>query len=390
MTSIYWLLGGSAAVAALLGSASWLVWPGHERSETRLAVGQALLVGAVVSVAFIPMQYGIQLGFRERDEQAADLARVQEERRELLSILASSADLRGIDLRDEDLRGLYLRGKNLTEANLQGADLRGANLDGARLTRADLSAVDMSGASARRVDLRGARVTGLRARAVDLTRADLSVASLSRVSTPLRSSRSLDFTDATMVRAHLQGAMLIHSGPGGVRLPARFVRADLSGARLDDAVLIGADLEGANLSGSSATGAFLCEANLEGSFLTHASFRDVDLIRADLRHAVILGFSSFSGADLRGADLRQTDTSEPTSYRFRDTHFNEGVGLPTDAFRDAMYDRHTRGSAAIARFDAQRSTKPVGGGCSWTRSWSRRRGNARSGEGQRSTIGLPP
>ncbi|MFA5150989.1 MAG: pentapeptide repeat-containing protein [Clostridia bacterium] len=82
---------------------------------------------------------------------------------------------------------------------------------------------------------------------------------------------------------------------GGERYVCEF-GADLSGANLMGANLMGADLTDANLMGANLMGADLTDANLRGANLTGADLTRADLTRADL-----------SGANLMGADLRSAN-----------------------------------------------------------------------------------
>ena len=78
-------------------------------------------------------------------------------------------------------------------------------------------------------------------------------------------------------------------------------RADLTGAALTGAVLMGADLTGAALTGADLTGAVLRRADLTGAVLTYAVLRRADLTDAVLRRA------DLRRADLTGAVLRRAD-----------------------------------------------------------------------------------
>jgi len=74
--------------------------------------------------------------------------------------------------------------------------------------------------------------------------------------------------------------------------------ADLIGANLREANLIGADLRDADLRGANLRGANLSGADLRDADLSGADLRDADLSEANLSEA------NLSGADLRDADLR--------------------------------------------------------------------------------------
>jgi hypothetical protein len=78
--------------------------------------------------------------------------------------------------------------------------------------------------------------------------------------------------------------------------------ADLSGARLYDAILSRADLSCAKLYGAKLYGAYLSDANLSGADLSCANLYGANLSGADLSDAD-LSFADLSGAKLYGADL---------------------------------------------------------------------------------------
>lgn len=84
--------------------------------------------------------------------------------------------------------------------------------------------------------------------------------------------------------------------------------ADLSGAKLIEAILSGADLFGAKLFEANLRDAFLIEANLSGAdlsmaYLIGADFMGASLMGANLRDAVLIT-AFLCRADLRRADLR--------------------------------------------------------------------------------------
>ena len=86
---------------------------------------------------------------------------------------------------------------------------------------------------------------------------------------------------ADLTGADLRRAVLI----GAVLTGAVLIGADLTGANLTGAALIGADLTSANLTGADLTGANLRRANLTGADLTHANLTNANLRRADLTGA---------------------------------------------------------------------------------------------------------
>ena len=88
-------------------------------------------------------------------------------------------------------------------------------------------------------------------------------------------------------------------------------RADLSGARLTDAILTGADLTSADLTDAKLYGAILSGANLTGADLTDAILTGADLTSADLTSADLtdanLYRANLTDANLTDANLTDAD-----------------------------------------------------------------------------------
>jgi len=100
---------------------------------------------------------------------------------------------------------------------------------------------------------------------------------------------------ANLNRADLNGAILKKA----ILIGANLNRASLYKAKLNEANLSGADLQSANL-----TKAILLGANLNGTYLNEANLSDVDLRGAKLNEAKLMNVHLIR-ADLRGADLRK-------------------------------------------------------------------------------------
>lgn len=192
-------------------------------------------------------------------------------------------DLRGANLRASDLRGTSLRETILAEGKLQesclaGADLDGADLSGADLSKADLSRANLAGANLTGANLRGANLHGAQLDGACLARADVSEAS---------------FSHADMVEADLGG---IHGRK------ARFVRARLEKAILEESELTGARFEFASLEGARLWRANLGQANLADANLGQADLREAKLGSADLRRARLVEIQR-EGLVLTGAKV---------------------------------------------------------------------------------------
>lgn len=89
-----------------------------------------------------------------------------------------------------------------------------------------------------------------------------------------------------------------------------FRNVDLSRANLRRACLVGADFRGANLSDADFTGAYLADANFQGANLNNADLSKAQLDRADMRWA------NLAGTQLKEADISQAQLSNPSQDRY--------------------------------------------------------------------------
>jgi uncharacterized protein YjbI with pentapeptide repeats len=198
------------------------------------SIGQALLLGALLSFGFGIIGQRLENEQKARDNQLAAEQAAVDLRRDLAGQVRTDAggkSFRGVDLEEQSFVGLNLSGFDLSEADLSHADLTDADLTDADLTDADLTDADLTAAHLSGADLPLA----------DLSHADLSGANLSGAFLGVA-----DLSDADLTAAHLSGADL--SG------------ADLSGADLTEADLTEAFLTEADLTGAHLTGAWLTRA----------------------------------------------------------------------------------------------------------------------------------
>jgi hypothetical protein len=183
-------------------------------------VGQALLLGAVLSFGFGIVGQRLENEQKTRDEQQAAEQKTRDEqraaeqaavdlRRDLAGQVrtdAGGSSFRGVDLVEQsfvglDLSGFDFSGANLSHADLSVAVLTDANLFDANLTGAELTFADLTSAFLFSTDLTGADLTE-----VDLTGADLTFADLT----------DADLTDAMLLRADLTDADLTDADLTGV------------------------------------------------------------------------------------------------------------------------------------------------------------------------------
>ncbi len=119
----------------------------------------------------------------------------------------------------------------------------------------------------------------------------------------IREREELDATNIQLDNADLAGADLkrVRMDFASLRSAqlssASLVNAKISQAKMFNTVLFKADLSQAELIETDFTNALLCGAKLTGAYLR----------RASLRGAKLYSFDNIPGADLSGADLRETD-----------------------------------------------------------------------------------
>lgn len=214
--------------------------------------------------------------------------------------LTRGADASGQDLTGADLSRLDLRGCNFTGAQMESVSLVGANVSGAVFMAAVLAHADLRGMIAIGTTFRGANLGGAQWAGAVLDGADLSEATL----------MSSDLTGSSLRGAQLAGALLLETRWGaadwsGVRArdqtfyQARLGALDLRDADLSGSSFIQCDLRGATLAGATLTGASFLTCNLEQVSLAGATLSD-----AVFSMHCLLGNTDFTGAQMRGCNLR--------------------------------------------------------------------------------------
>jgi uncharacterized protein YjbI with pentapeptide repeats len=197
-----------------------------------------------------------------------------------LGMSANDANFSGTDLRDAKIAGGYSGGyferADFSNANLAGATLHG-RFHGAKFSGAVLTGTLMLGAD------------GLESQRDDLRRAG-AIVTAEDFAAAIESGR--DFSDSILRHAKLQGVRLTG---------AKLAGADLHSANLDDSQLDGADLRRVHLYFATAKGARFDRADLSGAKVNNMSAAGASFVGAKLVN------TSLAGADLSGADLRNAD-----------------------------------------------------------------------------------
>lgn len=220
---------------------------------------------------------------------------------------------------------------------LKDRDLRNARLIKARLS-GELGAADLSGAN-----LSGAAVLGTLVINSDtrMTGTDLSYLQ-SDGNNPVIAENA-DLTGVNFTKANLYGAKLSH--------------ADLTRAKLPEAVLTGANLTSANLSEAGLEKADLSYATLSQGQLNKAMLKGVNLEQADISYA------DFSGASLQQANLAGTQL---TGVNLSGADLHGATFISAQGADSALIDSQTNFTAAVcpdgATVDGTQVTTCVGHG----------------------------
>lgn len=366
-----------ATVAVIIASAVFLLAPRKGRTEGHRQIGRPLLTGAVVGLALMPAQYSTQAFVRSRDAQTVQKARqedrrtaIRDQRQQLIEQINFSRDLRTIDLHTKDLHGLYLARRNLRHADLSHANLKnanlsysdlryaelgyanlvGANLDHARLDGSELERADFSGA-----DLTHARIVKAHITETRFDRANMSHATLRPQESVFSDYNS--FIATRMIRTHLRGVHLDNASFA----KAFLYKVDLRGALLRHSSFRGAAVYESNASGADMCGAEMSNARIVGSTLLMAS-----LVRTNWEGAFITTNSTLAGADLRKAATARLHVVSRLSSSNGNAGFDAAAaGYPSKQlmYRASASPSATGHPSLLARYGAEtRSGPDVGAG----------------------------
>lgn len=292
-----------------------------DEAEGRLIEGTATLRRMTAEAAYPerPLSPWVarQFGVRVLDHVRAGLS--------LAGRDLAGADLAGADLSGVDLSGAFLERANLQHARLCGANLARAALTQARLDHADFTGADLTDANLNGVSARGTCLDGARMSGGMVMEACFSGASARRAVLSGQRFLSSDLTGADLSEARIEEAVFIRVKAAGLRLDRARMRqcqvleSDFTGARLDGAFIDRCaflKLTAPNMSAARADvrgSAFIGEAQLGGldcseGLCNGASFFGADLTGAVFRRAVcertVFNEARLAGADFRLATLR--------------------------------------------------------------------------------------
>ncbi len=236
----------------------------------------ATLMGAVLKGAFIR---GATLSGANLQACDASEATLEDLDLDLLhgnGLRLAKAEISRCTFRRAELIGVDLSKARIAHANFDGADLSESTLDGALFEDCTLVDTDISGTTtARNTVLDLCDLTKLRASdGVDLTEASMVKAKINggrfgssklvRANFAFSSLEQADFSGANMTLAVLLSCRLASSRFDGATLAdTRFGKSDLPAARFDNASLLRTDLRGCNLFGAEFFEARMVEVQLE-------------------------------------------------------------------------------------------------------------------------------
>ena len=136
--------------------------------------------------------------------------------------------------------------------------------------------------------LKGARLERFRLDGRNLSGAILNEAQFGQCTFQRTDLTGAVLDDTVLLMCDLRLSLLAGASLRGAKIPGgAFAGADLSGADLSNCVLPEADLSGANLSGANLTGAILRGANLEGANLSQAT---IDVFNAGSRQQAFIRY----------------------------------------------------------------------------------------------------
>lgn len=267
-------------------SGGWLLHGAAEEGDgAQIALGGALVMGAVISAVFLVGWWSIErfsidhqtrerqqlvLGL-ERDLTNRDLSRLNLKgialgrSADFCGTRFVSSDLSGCSLVSANLAKAELSAANLTRSFLLGANLAGAVLHDADLRQANLANADLSGADLSGAGTRNGSVINYDAKFGAANRWLIAAAGAAVVALPLESELLAGWGGNMRAEKLTLCIFALAAACASMR---NFVRAAGHGPNFDGAVLRGANLKGAKLTCAVMTNADLSGANLEGADLT--------------------------------------------------------------------------------------------------------------------------
>lgn len=248
------------------------------------------------------------------------------ERKDLIGLDLSGANLQGVELSGFDLTGTNLSHSNISNTTLYGAILFETNLSGAFMYQTEffrtskLIRVNFSNAN-----LEGSAfiTTSSSSEMDDLSDIRMSTNNFSHVNMTGFINSKVSFQETKLSQIILDEASFYESDLRQVDFSESSLRnTDLGNSDLRSANFNNADLTGANLFMSMAK-----NANFEGAILAQSHLGDSNLSGANLSDADLTG-ANLTDSDLRGANLSNISYNSETN--FRSAMYNWRTRFPDD------------------------------------------------------------
>ncbi len=212
----------------------------------------------------------------------------------------ADGDYAFVDLSGQNLSGIDLRGAYLEYADLSHTNLSGSNLSRAILAHADLTGTDLAGANLTGANLGAATLKETRFIDADMTGVILSKSKIEgALFHRCKFKESMDlFLETQFHRADFTGSSLRETN----FIERSFTECCFDRADLTQSNFIQPKVEQTSFDGAVLEGVNFIEANLEGTSFRNAKMKNVRFVGG-----CRLAQADFTGADLREANLRESD-----------------------------------------------------------------------------------
>jgi len=237
--------------------------------------------------------------------------RMDEKKKEFISLQQSGKSLHDGDFAGLDLSGLDLSGTDLSLAYLEDVNMSNVKADSANLGESILARANLSRSTFMNTDFSGANLGASMTAGASFTNCNFTGATLSKSNLENAVFRDCNFTDAYFLEAKLAGIELSNSN----LQKAIFLERDLSGANfsgsdITNGTFLNCDLSQSDFSGSTLFETVFIEAKVSQSNFTKANMTNVRFVMAsDLSGSKFTG-ACLDRANLRDANLKNTDFTD--------------------------------------------------------------------------------
>jgi len=239
----------------------------------------------------------------------SDLRNANFQRTVLRGSIFEGANLDGTNLQNSDLSNTDFRLANIRNATIIGADLSKSNFHFAHLENSNLAMANLFKSNFMMADMTNANLVGANLTKTTLKFAVLENSNLAKADLSNANFRSANLRNANLTNTNLFNVNFHKTILDGVSFNSDMVGAQLHftslrnqnlvGINFTDANMLRVDLTGAKLNGAILDNVDLRKANLFGADLTNASLKNADLTDANLQNAIIMN-TDFTGAIMSG------------------------------------------------------------------------------------------